>query len=81
VVDVIAVTDLGLASAAIIQACSLTALWLRLRWRVKQEHAHREYLVAVLQTLPEGGQVNEQGADGARLTITYAPRGGEVDDE
>ena len=77
--DVAGMTDLGLGSAVIIQGFSLTALWLRLRWWVKQENAHREYLVALLRALPEGSEVDEQGTDGVKLTISKASRRGEAD--
>lgn len=51
------------------QTLALLGLWLRLRSRVRQEHAHRQLLVDVVRALPPGGQLHEQRADGACLTL------------
>ena len=63
------------------QGLSVLALWLRLRSRVREEQAHRQYLVAVVRILPAGGTIQERRADGSSLTVnvvrsTRARRGG-----
>jgi hypothetical protein len=52
------------------QGLSVLALWLRLRWRVREEQAHRQYLVAVVRILPPGGMIQERRADGSSLMLT-----------
>jgi hypothetical protein len=52
------------------QSLSVLALWLRLRWRVREEQAHRQYLVAVMRTLPPGSTIRERRADGSSLMLT-----------
>jgi hypothetical protein len=52
------------------QSLSVLALWLRLRWRVREEQAHRQYLVAVVRTLPAGSTIRERRADGSSLMLT-----------
>ena len=58
---------------------SLAALWLRLRWRTRQEHARRRSLVALVKVMPPGGQIEERRPDGTllRLAIDHAPTGQE----
>lgn len=48
----------------------MLALWLRLRWRMREEEAHRQYLVAAVRTLPPGGMIQERRADGSSLMLT-----------
>jgi len=60
---------------------SLLGLWLRLRWRVRQEHARRRYLVAIAQALSAGGQIDERTAEGSWLRVAIRPsRRREVND-
>ncbi|WDZ83242.1 hypothetical protein [Micromonospora cathayae] len=66
---------IGLAVLA--KAGTVTALWIRLRWRVRQEQAHGETLVALAAALPAGGQVRDRRADGSGWTLTV-PAGQEV---
>jgi hypothetical protein len=54
------------------QGWSVLALWLRLRWGVREEHAHHQYLVAVVRTLPPGSRIQERRADGSSLMLTVA---------
>ena len=57
------------------QGVGLLALWLRLRWRAKQEQAHRQYVVAMALALPKGSQIDEGYRDGTWLRLTIARRG------
>jgi hypothetical protein len=75
--DLTNMTDVGLVSVIIVQGCSLLALWLRLRWHVRQEVSHREYVVAVLQALPEDTKIDDERENGVRLTITRQLEGGD----
>jgi hypothetical protein len=54
------------------QGLSVLALWLRLRWRVREEQARCQYLVAVVGTLPPGSKIQERRADGSSLMLTVA---------
>ncbi len=60
----------------LIDVLGLLGLWLRLRSQIRREHAHGRLLVDVVRALPGGGQVHEQRADGASLTLTVAPEPG-----
>jgi hypothetical protein len=59
------------AGSAIIaaQGLSVLALWLRLRWRVRAEQVHRQYLVAIVRILPAGSTIKERRADGSSFTL------------
>ena len=70
-------TDVGLVSVIIVQGFSLLGLWLRLRWRVRQEASHRDYVVAVLQALPENTKIDEERDNGVKLIITRELQGGD----
>ncbi len=67
-------TVVWMAAVVVAHSLSVLALWLRLRWRVQQEHARRRYLVAIARALPEGSQVDEGRSDGTwlRLAIAHA---------
>jgi hypothetical protein len=60
-------TDLGVALAPV---TGLIALWLRLSWRTRQEHARRGTLVGLVQTLRQGSELEETAAAGTHLRIT-----------
>ncbi|MDH6132497.1 hypothetical protein P3T37_001882 [Kitasatospora sp. MAA4] len=72
---VVAVTGLAARVAAVL--CQ----YLRLRWRVRQEHAHREYVEALARSLPRGSRLVEVHPDGSELRLTIPPlpnrRGGQ----
>lgn len=70
-------TELGLAVTVTVQGFSLVALWLRLRWRAKQETADRRYLTAILRALPEDSKIDEWriGESFHRLSVTRGPGG------
>lgn len=61
------------AAAVIGHVLALLALWLRLRWRIQWEHAHRRCLVAVARTMTQGGQIHERRPDDIQLTIAVSP--------
>ncbi|BCL17867.1 hypothetical protein [Micromonospora sagamiensis] len=63
---------IGLAVVA--KASTVSALWIRLQWRVRQEQARGETLVALVSALPAGGQVRERRADGSCCTLTVPSR-------
>lgn len=65
-------TELGLIAVIVVQGFSLVTLWLRLRWRTRQEEAHRRYVVAVLRALPADSEIDERRVGGSlhKLTIT-----------
>jgi hypothetical protein len=55
-----------------VQGLSVLALWLRLRWRLREEQTRFRYLVAVVDTLPPGSRIQERRADGSSLMLTVA---------
>jgi hypothetical protein len=61
-------------------AAGLIGLWLRLRWRTRQEHARRRTLVALARALRRGSRLEEHAADGTilRITIGHARDGEHV---
>ncbi len=59
-------TTLGLVGSL---ATGPLALWLRLRWRVRQEQARGAYLVGIAQALPRGGRFDGRCGDGTRLRL------------
>ena len=70
-----------LAVSAVVAASGLGARltatvnrYLRLRWRVRQEHARRLTLEALARALPGGSHLDEEYADGGRLRLTLAQR-------
>ena len=70
-------TLIGSAVAAVVglavQGSALIGLYLRLRWRERQEHVHRQYLEAVARSLPAGSTLEETSADGSTLRLTTGP--------
>jgi len=54
------------------QGLSVLALWLRLRWRVREEQAHCRYVVAIVDNLPPGSRIQERRADGSSWMMTVA---------
>ncbi|MFI6824998.1 hypothetical protein ACIBJE_29230 [Micromonospora sp. NPDC050187] len=65
---------IGLAIVA--KASTVLALWIRLRWRVRQEQARGETLVTLAAALAAGGQVRDRRADGSCWTLTVPARTG-----
>ncbi|SCL23702.1 hypothetical protein GA0074692_1631 [Micromonospora pallida] len=63
---------IGLAVVA--KASTVLALWIRLQWRVRQEQARGETLVALVAALPAGGQVRDLRPDGSCCTLTVPSR-------
>lgn len=67
-------TLVGSQAAAVfglaVQSIAVGGLYLRLRWRVRQEHAHRQYLETLARFLPAGSTLEETGADGSTLRLT-----------
>lgn len=55
------------------QGFGLLGLWLRLRWRAEQKQVHRQYVVAIARTLPEGSQIDEGHPDGTWLRLAIGP--------
>ena len=62
-----------LATMIAAYGCGLLALWLRLRWRARQEQVHRQYVVAIARALPAGSQIEEGDTDGRWLRLALAP--------
>jgi hypothetical protein len=62
-------TLLGAALVVVSRVLWLLALWLHLRGRVRQEHAHREYVTALADRLPNGSRVEERRSDGSHLHL------------
>ncbi|WP_433121919.1 hypothetical protein [Micromonospora sp. CA-246542] len=60
----------GLAAAAVASVTGLAALWIRVRWRMRQEKARGDSLVAIAEALPSGGRLRDQRADGSCITLT-----------
>jgi hypothetical protein len=60
---------------------SLIGLSLRLRWQQRYEEGKERMVVTMMSSLPPGGAVEEQFADGSRLKIAWAPRPAERRDE
>jgi hypothetical protein len=72
-------TWIGVVALVVVQGFSLIALWLRLRWRLKQEQVHRQYAVAVTRAIRDGGQVDMDLVDGSSLRIMVTGRPAEDD--
>ncbi|MEU4780760.1 hypothetical protein [Micromonospora sp. NPDC023633] len=66
----------GLAAAAVASLTGLLALWIRARWRVSQEKARGDSLIAIAEALPGGGRLRDQRADGSCITLTVPARRG-----
>ncbi|WP_380283723.1 hypothetical protein [Kitasatospora purpeofusca] len=60
------------ASAVAARVTTVVCQYLRLRWRVHQEHAHRRTLEALARTLPRGSRLHEVHSDGSTWTLTVA---------
>ncbi len=60
-----AVVAFGLA----VRGTSLAGQYLRLRWRVRQEDAHRRYVEALARVLPPGSTLEESGPGGTTLRL------------
>ncbi|MFE3279546.1 hypothetical protein [Nocardia sp. NPDC059239] len=52
-------TIVAAISALSIHLLAFGRLWLRLRWRAKQQHGHRQYVVALARTLPAGSRIDD----------------------
>jgi hypothetical protein len=74
--DLGCITDVWLISVIIVQGSSLVALWLRLRWYVRREASHRDYVIAVLRALPKDTRIDDQRDNGVKLTITRQTESG-----
>ncbi|RLK24690.1 hypothetical protein DER29_2617 [Micromonospora sp. M71_S20] len=61
---------IGLAATAVASLTGLLALWIRVRWRVRQEKARGDSLIAIAEALPSGGRLRDQRADGSCITLT-----------
>ncbi|MBQ1012507.1 hypothetical protein KBX53_16390 [Micromonospora sp. M51] len=60
----------GLAAATVTSLTGLLALWIRARWRVRQEKTRGDSLIAIAEALPAGGRLRDQRADGSCITLT-----------
>jgi hypothetical protein len=63
----------GAVMMVAVHALGVLALWLRLRWRVRHEHAHGRLLADLAEALRAGGQLDEHRSDGSRLKLTVPP--------
>jgi hypothetical protein len=52
-----------------VRGIAIAELFMRLRWRGRQQRAHRAYLMALARTLPRGCWLNEVRADGSELHL------------
>jgi hypothetical protein len=66
-------TELASIAVILIQGASLISLRLRLLWRVKQQAARRNYVIPVLQALPDDIEINERRKSGAQRPLSHIP--------
>ena len=64
----------GALAVLAIRGMSLIGLSLRLRWQQHHEEGRERMVVTVISSVPPGGAVEEQFADGSRLKVTRAPQ-------
>ncbi|MBO1418589.1 hypothetical protein [Streptomyces sp. FH025] len=74
--DPLVATTVVSASGLGIRVVAAVCQYLGLRWRVRQEHAHRQTLVALARALPEGSRFREIRGDGSSLSLTVPPQSG-----
>jgi hypothetical protein len=70
-------TDVILTTAATIGAQTIVGvigLWLRLRWRTRQEQLHSRMLVELAAALRGGAEVEEPRHNGSRMTLIVSAR-------
>ncbi|AYV32915.1 hypothetical protein EES41_39780 (plasmid) [Streptomyces sp. ADI95-16] len=63
------------ASGVGVRVTTAVCQYLRLRWRVRHEQAHRETLVALARSLPEGSRFHEVRGDGSSVSLTLPQQG------
>ena len=63
---------LTLLTGLALRGMALAALFLRLRWEVRQQQLHCRYLVALARTLPRGSWLDEIRPDGSELHLVIA---------
>lgn len=63
----------GIIVASLGASTRLLALWIRARWRVRQEEVRGDALIAIAEALPAGGRLFDQRADGSCITLTVPP--------
>lgn len=61
------------ASEIAVRFTGVVERYLRLRWRLRQEHARRRTLEALARALPAGSRLVEHDGDGSILMLMLAP--------
>ncbi|MFD4208256.1 hypothetical protein ACFWRG_19950 [Micromonospora tulbaghiae] len=60
----------GAVIAVVGSMTTLAAIWIRARWRAQAEKARGDSLIAIAESLPTGGRLRDQRADGSCVTLT-----------
>ncbi|HET8661441.1 MAG TPA: hypothetical protein VFM55_20890 [Micromonosporaceae bacterium] len=59
-----------MAATVVVQGLGILALWLRLRWQIRQEQVRAEAVVNLAEAMRNGGEADERRPDGSRLKLS-----------
>lgn len=67
--DVSAGTLVGVSALVAVRGLTLLAIWLGLRWRLRQERERQKFILAALQYLPKGSTMCHYFENGQWVSI------------
>lgn len=62
-----------IVTSSIVHVLTLVGLWLRLRWRTRQQRVHRGYLLDLIRALPLGSCLDDDHGGGRRTRLIIGP--------